>query len=510
MKLSSQTALSPAELAAFTGDELIHFVITPLGTPASRKGTIDQLASIIASGGIIPLPKADILTLASSSLLNTKVRYLTTDLTDNWLVTPTSVNSISLFVDVFSINCDWNASASADYTGVVTVTTVPFTARKGLWTLALDPTLVDGDVVIYDNLHYQVISQAALNLDDPTTNAVAYQVLPKTSADCGYLTNIDKCFIGQSSSSSTIGIVSISDKYRNVNERPFDGVFPVNTHDLFRFNDNTCLSNMIFRAYVDNINSSSVFKNNEINNCYVVLSEGGGNFLNNTISGGGFTPSNFAVYFSGGTLSNCVIRGNSMTINLDVAVNYTDKTFIQGISSNFDATIDENVNQLTLAYTGVDVYLANDIITNLSTGGTATVVSGGAGTLILDNVYGAFNDGDSLFNSTTSATVVVNGETVYPEIDLGAGNNFVGEFTINSTETSVCARTFINYPECPFIVRPAAGKTLTIEDSNTMKLSGGTTAVLTGDNGDWIKFEVRLGIIYQIGGETYINTTYLS
>jgi hypothetical protein len=72
--------------------------------------------------------------------------------------------------------------------GIYTGAPIAFTIQKGIWTPTLDGTLNDGDVVIWEGLHWQCTDQAFCNgVDNPQSNANAFTPMPKSTANSGYI-----------------------------------------------------------------------------------------------------------------------------------------------------------------------------------------------------------------------------------------------------------------------------------------------------------------------------------
>lgn len=83
------------------------------------------------------------------------------------------------------LNPDWQGAG--DYSGTPTA----FTANQGLWTVALEATLVDGDVVVWNNIHWQVEDFSALAGTSPDTTPLAFTELPGSAANVGYMEEWD-------------------------------------------------------------------------------------------------------------------------------------------------------------------------------------------------------------------------------------------------------------------------------------------------------------------------------
>jgi hypothetical protein len=119
---------------------------------------------------------AGLQTLIAGELLKTGSPVLVTDRCHLGMVLDTvSSSSVSLEGSGGFLNADW------DGTGDYSDTPLLFTVQQGVWTTVLDPTLLDGDVVIWDNTHYQVTDETLVNGTDPSVNAAAFTGLARSS-----------------------------------------------------------------------------------------------------------------------------------------------------------------------------------------------------------------------------------------------------------------------------------------------------------------------------------------
>ncbi len=80
-----------------------------------------------------------------------------------------------------------------DYSGVVTITAIAAGARQGVWRAALETGYAQGDMTIWNNIHYQLKSIGNIDGRDPSTNTTAYTELARTEINVGYIEQWDNC-----------------------------------------------------------------------------------------------------------------------------------------------------------------------------------------------------------------------------------------------------------------------------------------------------------------------------
>jgi len=86
---------------------------------------------------------------------------------------------LSLNGDGIFLNADYQQVG--DYSSVT-----GFNSSAGVWRSTLEAGLVDGDVVFWNNFHWEVIDDTLFNGSDPTLNAGAYSILSKSDTN-GYI-----------------------------------------------------------------------------------------------------------------------------------------------------------------------------------------------------------------------------------------------------------------------------------------------------------------------------------
>lgn len=138
--------------------------------------------------GLTSITVAAMTTLIATSTVMPGVFYLITDaaLTDFGLIVQgADLNAISYNGTAGFLNADYQGAGV--YSGVV-----GFVAQQGSWVAGNEVGIpyVNGDVVIWNNLHYQVTNSGAFAGTDPATNAAAYTLLSKTLTH-GYIEEWD-------------------------------------------------------------------------------------------------------------------------------------------------------------------------------------------------------------------------------------------------------------------------------------------------------------------------------
>lgn len=153
-------------------------------------------------------------TLRNNSQLIPGISYKATDLDEPVLLFATNNQTLALKGNLYAKNADYQAVG--DYSGVQGITTVAFTANQGIWTVAIDGTVVNGDVVIWNNLNYQVTAAGSVDGTNPATNTGAYTLLLKSNTNQGYITEVDSIeYDSSDNSSANWGIILRKDKRDN-------------------------------------------------------------------------------------------------------------------------------------------------------------------------------------------------------------------------------------------------------------------------------------------------------
>lgn len=171
----------------------------PAGTIA---GVRDQLRAVFPNAGgsasptVIELTYADAQALIVAQTVVPGQSYHITDATGTDLgviVTGVSTTAFSLRGSGGFLNPDYNGVG--DYSGVDDVTGIAPAgdpANVGVWQSANEGGYILGTIVIWNGLHYQVINTSTFEgVSNPAENETAYQLLPKSASNVGYITEWD-------------------------------------------------------------------------------------------------------------------------------------------------------------------------------------------------------------------------------------------------------------------------------------------------------------------------------
>lgn len=149
---------------------------------------------IATSGGTLPvlvtLTYAEAQQLVADSLVVVGQLYKISDKADLGIFLK-GVSDTTFSLDGVGGFLNPDFSSAGNYTGVEAITNVPYTSTKGVWYAILEGTLIDGDVVFWNGLHYQCVDVVSVNGTDPATNTLAYAVLNKSEVNVGYIQSFD-------------------------------------------------------------------------------------------------------------------------------------------------------------------------------------------------------------------------------------------------------------------------------------------------------------------------------
>jgi len=255
------------------------------------------------------------------------------------------------------------------------------------------PTIAQGDMVIWNLLHYQLTDATLLDGTDPATNTAAYTELAKTVANVGYVTAWD---VSEFDFPQNL-IVYRSDLRGNV-------VRGNTGFSLFQWGNDLCNNNTLDGGQITQINSLGTIQRN-------TLGKGAG------ISGNTINADN--VYQNNSLDNDCGISGNT---NISASNNFLFGE--AGIFNNTNGSFSGNVLQ-SVAYIqntvngGGSSYFYNSLaassaIENLTTGATFTCHNN-----ILEN-------GASLTGITTGANCSISRDKVGQGATLG-GSTTLGD-----------------------------------------------------------------------------------
>lgn len=399
----------------------------------------------------------------------------------------TETNEIALGGFGQFLNADWQNVG--DYTGVFALTGVAFTANIGQWYVGLEATAVDGDVVIYNCLHYQVIDAAAFAGTAPDVTPAAYTLLPKATANMGYIKEVDE-----------IEFEFVSDwlQYRadkrgntylfTLLDDAFFG-FTYTAIDLFQWGRDTWYSNQVVNSVISQINfcgnvwsnyltsqssiydnytedalTSGIYQNSILSQSSINSNTIGNssNILRNTLSSNSKIQNN--------TIGDNAVIGDNQIIN---RITFSDNT----INNVF--TFDSNIisNNILFQNKTISADIARNTI-SLSETASETI-----STDIKDTTHQSGN-------STQKRTINITGLTT---IDLSV-TELVGIYNLTSANAAETVNLITNYPTLfPFTLKPAAGLILTVTftavasvAANGEIISSTAFLALNGDNDDEI------------------------
>lgn len=221
-----------------------------------------------------------------------------------------------------------------DYSGVNGLTGVAYTNLIGVWTASAEGTYVTGDVVIWNGFHYQLIAAGSVDGNDPYTNTTAYQLLPKSTANVGYITEIDIVVYNF----GTQTLQYRRDKRNNVVEQ---NIYPGVSHQYsFQWgNDNVNNNRVSFPGAVNMANFRGYFYNNVVQRGTVTLRNGNtGEIHSNVFSMIGFDFLNEA-----GDFTTNMILCNQQFSEIPISENFSN-CFKDKDKSTFNMDIDMDVS----------------------------------------------------------------------------------------------------------------------------------------------------------------------
>lgn len=225
---------------------------------------------------------------------------------------------------------------------------------------------VNGDIVFWNGLHYQIIDVSLFDTDNPSVNVTAYQVLPKNVANVGYVTAWDAIEFDFTNEL----IIKRSDKLGNVYLCSYVAgvalgmpyVFGVNTDftETMQWGNTFCYSNIISESFVSILNQSSFYKNTITDYSFVLGNDQVIQIYNNFVSNGSYLTYNTnggSIYFTIGSpsiLDNKIFLNSTITANVfsggEISANEVSaSSFISANILDNKAVI--NTNYLTIGST---------------------------------------------------------------------------------------------------------------------------------------------------------------
>jgi hypothetical protein len=344
----------------------------------------------------------------------------------------TETNEIALGGFGQFLNADWQNVGV--YTGVFALTGVAFTSNIGQWYAGIEGTAIDGDVVIWNCLHYQVTDAAAFAGTDPAATPLAYTLLPKATANMGYITEVDQ-----------IEFVFVDDwlQYRaDKRGNRFlytswdDAGFGFTAINLFQWGRADWIYNISNGGWIDQINYIGQIAGNVLGKYGVIENNTGtGGIVENEIGSNCFIDSNI----NEGNIGNNTLIGNTGISNVILSPG-------QDFSGN-------------------------------------TLFVGGGGYSLGNNTNSIASPGLNTFQESIGITGLTT-------LDLLSAT--VGIYNLTSGNATETINLISNFPALfPFTLKPETGLTVTVTFTAVGSLSAndqivGPTAniVLNGDNGD--------------------------
>jgi len=210
-----------------------------------------------------------------------------------------------------------------DYSGVS-----GYNVTRGVWyedgeNLAI---FVNGDIVFWNGLHYKLVDDQSVNLTNPSLNGGAYEVLPKSTANVGYIEEVD--FILYDFDNDII--IERHDKRRNVVKKHLGAPNITN----FQWGNDTVKGNTINTlAYINCINQKGSMYNNVFTNTTISMS----NFTGTLSSCNIFNLSSFNLVDSTATFQYCYFDYQNIAISIDSGT--FNNNSISPLGSTFEANL---------------------------------------------------------------------------------------------------------------------------------------------------------------------------
>ena len=295
------------------------------------------------------------------------------------------------------------------------------------------PTIVNGDVVIYNCLHYQATDISLLDGTTPDINTSAYTLLPKSTANTGYITEVDQ--IEFEFAADWLQYRADKRGNRLLYTSLDDGGFGFTAINLFQWGRADWVYNISNGGWINQLNYiGSIYGNILGKYGFITNNTGTGTIAENQIG------------------SECYIDGN---IN--------------------EGSISSNVLSGNTGITGV-ILSGVDFSHN-------TLFDGGGGYSLGPNTYCLASPGLNTFQESVDITGLTTLDLVIAP---------VGTYNLTSSNATETINLIQNFPaNFPFILKPDAGLTVTITFTAVALLStsneivGPTaTLVLNGDNND--------------------------
>jgi len=180
-----------------------EFVNADLTTPYADADALEValqsfFSGAVSGGVVVTMTIAELQTATAAGTLGDYVGGLVkvSDLADRGaFLLVTSATTVSEDGEGIFLNAVWANGTEGDDSDVETLTTIAPATYLGQWALALEATIVDGDIVAWLDTtapqlgyrNYQLVDVGNLDGSGPSANTTAYTVLPRGPENYGYV-----------------------------------------------------------------------------------------------------------------------------------------------------------------------------------------------------------------------------------------------------------------------------------------------------------------------------------
>lgn len=398
--------------------------------------------------------------------------------------------------------------------------------------VATGPTIVLGDVVIWNLLHYQLTDAILLDGTDPATNTAAYTLLDKATYPETYVTAWDVSEYDFPNDSVVYrqdlrgglvrGAIGVMGYQFGRNDCAGNNIQSPDTFDIRNlvasFNNNTTFPGAIVSEIITG--ADTVIENNILENGAQLtgITAGANCSISRNKSGPGATLGGSTTMGDGAEMNDNDLASaagfSNLNLSTDTRINncvlYSDASF-------FDITIySGSITKCTLfSSAGFSaITLSSEGGSNATIDSVVLFPSVGIDNVLIESGY--------TINRCTLEAIEISGKTIATEINENRGapgfsnfaetiditglttldclaeNNYVGIFNLtssNATET-ISADSLTNFPTLfPFRLAPASGLAVTLTCTAAASATAGSivgssgTIVLDGTNGDFVELE---------------------
>lgn len=369
IRIGDSVPLQQINPSTETIDGLIQVTQTGvvLGRSSTGAGGHEEIlfADLPGGGGAsyTEITYADMATALAGSTLTPGGWYLITDAagTDlGFLTYAVKENEISPAGVGGYLNADFQAIG--DYSGVEAITGQAAGTQQGIWQAANEGGYLQGDILIWNLLHWQLTDSGAIDGTDPATNVAAYTQLLKTDAGQGYVTAWD------------VSEFDFLDNRIEFRSDVQNNVVYGNSISGFQFGNNNTYNNILYSGNIDIKNIIAGFDGNVFfpGSTFQRVNTGSGSAIEGNMFEASAAVSDIN---AGGVFQfvSCHLYPNSTISNL----NFGDGCYLQD-------NILENSASLTGITAGANCSISrNKIGQGATLGGTTTM---GDGAAINDNI----------------------------------------------------------------------------------------------------------------------------